>query len=109
MVDLEEEVMGPVALYRRFRRYSSLELDKMDWITKLRKQRIADAESKYGPWTAENFRKTKRSGIKETIPEGVDIINYIEMAWLMDEISEGLKNRLTFDIMRILNILKLNE
>jgi hypothetical protein len=79
----------------------------MDWITKLRKQRIEKGIPKYGPWDPSAF--TKRNPLSEAIDEGIDLLNYIEMSEMCGKISEGLKNRLTFDVERVLNILKLNE
>jgi hypothetical protein len=59
------------------------------WIEKKRQERIARGDAKKGPWTAENFLATGRSGLGELIPELIDSINYAEMAWKIGEISEG--------------------
>ena len=60
-----------------------------DWVEQARLKRISEGEAKYGPWTAENFRLTGKSGVNEAIPECLDMISYLEMAYMMKEISAG--------------------
>ena len=60
-----------------------------DWVETERNKRIEEGEAKYGKWTAENFRLTNRSGVNEAIPELLDSISYLEMAYSMGEISAG--------------------
>ena len=60
-----------------------------DWVETERRQRIEQGEAKYGKWTPENFRLTGRSGVNEAIPELLDSISYLEMAYALGEISAG--------------------
>ena len=60
-----------------------------DWVEQARLKRISEGEAKYGAWTSENFRSTGRSGINEAIPECLDMISYLEMAYMMKENSAG--------------------
>ncbi len=74
----------------------------MDWIENYRKERIEKGIAKYGKWDPKSFKALKRDSLQEAIDEGIDLINYLEMAYMEGKISKGFLEKQRIEMKEIL-------